>query len=463
MAELSVAHRAVLAQMLERVPDKTLKTLSVAVAQMKGDKARALSLMLADESTDRRRRTIAFDPMIPMFRPRMDGVSGLIFPAEVLPRLWKAASGREPALLTMLDAVRSGAEDDHTLVAVSDRLCVAAAAAVRDQAEIVWPIGLGDPAARERGLAELAGCFDLAAMARRGLTSLPAWILRPSADQLAELRLLIRDAGEVTADGGPRMLEIFFAHLDDAVLIMRLVVQSSRTAGREGVLSESEMAGFVNRLIASVEARVDRIAAFKPGGSGLPGEGLKADIAWCATTLAELDATLQLDPQGAWGKQAREARQRINRTLSAVLKSTDKALDNLMPTKRVQTAGRMTREAPALERHISEATVETAIVLMTLVGAIRSAAQVFGCESQRSKLVQGTIERITGYVDMTIEAVNAGEAPNETAALALVETLARILVLIDAVEPARTVRRRAAAAGSQPQGSAMTELSPRAA
>jgi hypothetical protein len=130
MAELSVAHRAVLAQMLERVPDGTLKALSGAVAQMPGEKARALSLMLSDETRDRRRRAVAFAPLIPMFGPRPDGVEALSFPSGVLPRLWKAASSREPALLPRLDDVR-GLEDDPEVVAVSDRICLAAAAAIR--------------------------------------------------------------------------------------------------------------------------------------------------------------------------------------------------------------------------------------------------------------------------------------------------------------------------------------------
>lgn len=447
MAELSVAHRAVLAQMLERVPDKMLKTLSVAVAQMPGDKARALAAMLADETTDRRRRAVAFGPLLPMFRPRPDCVQALTFPAGVLPRLWKAASGREPALLPMLDDIR-GREDDPKIVAVSDRICLAAAAAVRDQAEVIWPVGLGDDQAREEGLTELARCFDLSAMARRGLLLLPSLILRPTGDQLAELRLMIRDAGELTADGGPRLLEIFFAHLGDAGLILRLVVQSSRAAGKEGVLSESEMAGFVNRLMAAVETRVDRIAAFKPGKGGIQGVALKPDIAWSADVLAELDVTLQLDPEGAWGKQARDARGRINRTLSSVLSSADRALDAIMPTKRVQTAGRMTREAPALDKAVTPEAIETVVVLMSLVGAMRTTAQVFGCEGQRAKLVQGATERIVAYVDMTIEAVNAGDVQDEAGALTLVETLAKTLLLIEATDAARTIRRRAAAAGS---------------
>lgn len=462
MAELSVAHRAALAQMLERVPDRTLKTLSAAVAQMPGDKARALSLMLSDETTDRGRRAVAFAPLIPLFRKRVDGVDALSFPSDVLPRLWKAASIREQAMLTMLDDVR-GVEDDPRVVAVSDCLCVAAAAAIREQPEVIWPATTTDPDLRDSGLIELTRCFDLAAMARRAVFALPKLVQRPTEGQLAELRLLVRDSGEMAPDGGPRMLEILFAHLGDARLILRLVVQSSRTAAKEGVLSESEMAGFVNRLIAAVENRVSRIAAFKSSQVDRPRADLKADISWCAETLAELDATLQLDPDGAWGKQARDARARINRTLSVVLSSTDKALDRVMPTRRVPTVGRMTRDGPALDRSVADEDVESAGVLLTLVGTLRMAAQIFGCESQRYKLVQSVTERITAYAEETLDMVNAGEVVDQAGALALVEQLAKLLVLIDANDPARTLQRRVTAAQAHRAAAATIQLSHRAA
>jgi hypothetical protein len=436
MAELSVAQRAVLAQMVERLPDRTLKTLSLAVAQMPGDKARALAQMLGEEGVDRKRRAFAFAPMMPLFAPRLDGVEGLTFPTAILPRLWKAASATAPELLHTLDDIRLR-EDDPKVVAVADRYCIAASGVIRDKPDVIWPRSAGPDAARDMGLTELARCFDLAVLARRALKSLPHWILRPTPDQLAELRLLIRDAGEITPDGGPRMLEILFAHLADASLVLRLVVHSSRSSDKEGVLSGSEMAVFVNRLLAEVESRVARI-----------GPQIKADITWCAETLAELDMTLQLDPNGEWGTTARDARARINRGLSNTLKSTDKALDRILPLKRVKTAGRMTREAADLEQPIAPEAIQTAIALLTLVGAIRTAAQIFGIESQRSQLVQSAIDRITTFVDLTVEAVNGGEVEDEARVLAHVETLAKLLLLIDAAEPARTVRRRAAAAGS---------------
>jgi hypothetical protein len=273
---------------------------------------------------------------------------------------------------------------------------------------------------------------------------------------------MIRDGGEIAPDGGPRLLEILFAHLDEASLILRLVVQSSRAAGREGVLSESEMAVFVDRLIKEVEARVTRISAFKPGRATALESGLRADIAWCGATLSELDRTMQLDPEGAWGRSALEARGRINRTLSGTLRSTDKALDKVMPTRRVQTAGRMTREAAALDLLAGPDAIETARVLLTLVGAIRRSAQVFGCEALRYQLVQATIDRIMVYVDLVLEIVNAGEAPDSRAALQLIETLAQFLLLVEAADAAKTVRRRAAAA-SGTMIAATPETSPKAA
>src|SRR5688572_21563780 len=103
MAGLSVAHRVAMAALIERAPDAMLGKLSTVVAALQGERAEELRVMLADETRDRARRRLVMAPVLPMFRPRADGVEALTFPAAVLPRLWKAASTREPALLNRLD------------------------------------------------------------------------------------------------------------------------------------------------------------------------------------------------------------------------------------------------------------------------------------------------------------------------------------------------------------------------
>jgi hypothetical protein len=446
MAGLTAAHRAALAALLERCPDDMLRPMTAALAALPGGRAAELRTMLAHETRDRKRRRLVMAPVAPMFRPRTDGVAALTFPAHVLPRLWKVASAREPHLLDRLEG-----DDEVEVAAVSDRICLAASALVRDQPDLIWPPE-GDAGAREQGLINLAACLDLCHLARRGLRSLQVWLKRPDGDQIAELRLLLKDCAGVHADGAQRVLEMLFAHLEDAVLILRIVVQTSLAAEREGFLSESELADFVDRLIAGVDARAQRIAAFQPGREPAHVTPVIADLTWCASVLGELDVTLTLSPQSVWGKSVRDARVTIARQLSALLRAADKAVDQALPLERVQIAGRMTRKAPRLSAPADGEGVRSALNLLKLVGSVRGPASTFGCEADRKVLVETLTVRLTDYADEAFRMINEGDADNEAQALNLVELAACCLVLIDAVEAARTVRRRAAVASGPIRG-----------
>ncbi|KQY71038.1 MULTISPECIES: hypothetical protein [unclassified Brevundimonas] len=443
MSGLTVAHKVALAAMLERCPDAMLKTVASAVAPLPGGRAAELRMMLADEQRDRVRRQFVMAPLIPMFRDRADGVAALTFPPFVLARLWKAASAREPGLLPRLDG-------DEPSVMVADRICLAAAALVRDQPDLIWPGGQ-DPA-RLAGLEDLAACLDLAHMARRGLPSLEVWLKRPDGDQIAELRLLLKDCAGIRLEGAQRVLEILFSHLDDAVLILRIVTQTSCAVDQEGFLSASELAGFVDRLIAGVDLRAARIAAFKPAADIARVKDVIADLTWCANVLGELDVTLTLNPQSAWGKSVRDGRVAIAGRLSALLRAADKAVDQALPMERVQMAGRMTRKAPQLDAPIDGETVLAARSLLRLVGSVRGPASTFGCEADRKTLVEALTARLTDYADLVLRMINDGEAPDEAHALKVMAFTAQCLDLIAATEAARTVRRRAAVAGGSSAG-----------
>lgn len=436
MAGLSVAHRTALAGIVDACGDAALVQLEAVARTLPGARAADLLVMLRAEALDRRRRLAAFGPLVPMFRVRADGVGGLTFPPAVLGRLWRAVSGREPELMTRLDDA-----DNPDAVVVGDRLCLAAAGVVRDRGVEIWPGA--DPAV----LAELAGCFDLAHLVRGGVRRLPAWADRPDGEQAAELRLLMRDAGSVSEDGSRRAIDILFAHLTEAPRILRVIVNTSTAAGRDGFLSESEMAVFVDRLLAAVNDRVARVAAFRPQ-AGLQGlETVKADMLWCAGVLNELDMTVQVRPNTVWGKQARDARVKVAGQLQALLKGVEPAVDKVLPTTRAQTAGRMTRQVPKLDTPVDGDLVEQARILLSLVAAVRSPAGVFGCEAQRARLVTALEERLSRHADEALELINAGEAPDERHAVALVELVAEFLDRIELVDPARTVRRRVAVAG----------------
>ncbi|HVL41710.1 MAG TPA: hypothetical protein VM348_06090, partial [Brevundimonas sp.] len=352
--------------------------------------------------------------------------------------LWKAASNREPELLPRLDG-------EEPSVMVANRICLAAAAIVRDKPDLIWPGG--DGPARLTGLEDLAACLDLSHMARRGLPSLEVWLKRPDGDQVAELRLLLKDCAGIRTDGAQRVLEILFSHLEDAVLILRILTQTSSAVEQEDFLSASELAGFVDRLIAGVDVRAARIAAFKPAADIAQVKDVMADLTWCANVLGELDVTLTLNPQSPWGKSVRDGRVMIAGRLSALLRAADKAVDQALPWERVQTTGRMTRNAPQLDAPIDGDTVMAARSLLRLVGSVRGPASTFGCESDRKGLVEALTARLTDYADQVLRMINDGEAPDEARAMKVMAFTAQCLDLIAATEAARTVRRRAAVAG----------------
>ncbi len=450
MAGLSVAHLAALAQIIERVPDATLEKLSVAILTMPGEKAAEFATVLADETMDRKRRVRVFNPIIPMFRPRADGVAAIRFPPAVLPRLWKAASSKEKDWLAKLDndPLTRRPVDPATADAVAARICLAAAAAVRDRPDVIWPDDGMNAAERLAGLDALAGICDLAPLAARGLPALPVWIGRPNEDQLAELRLLVRDAAAVAPEGAQRLLEILFAHLEDPSRILRLVVHASTAAGREIFLFDSELAVFVTRLIKTVEDRVARIATYRGDGGRDPFAVLRDDIAWCATVLNELDLTIQMQPGGVWGKQARDARLRVNATLHKLLSKAEATVEMALPTTKIQGTGRIARTTPMLDTSVPSEAREAALASLALVRAVRTSASVFGSETLRYKVLQSLTDRLATYADQALDRINRNDVTNADQARQIVLMVADFLMTLEATDEAKTVRRRVAVAGA---------------
>jgi len=440
MAGLSSAHRTALTALLAQCPDVALRAVSAAVASTAGSRAAEMRALIGEELRYRQRCEKALEPLVPMFRARADGIVATTFPSHILPRLWRAASAHQPDLLRHLDG------DDPASTAAADRFCKAAAGVVRDQPELIWPPG-GDEAARQKGLDDLTACLELAHLARRGLPSLEIWLRRPDDDQIAELRLLFKDCAGARIDGAPRVLEMLFAHLPDAVLILRIVTLTSLVAGRDGFLSESEMSGFVDRLIGGVDLRAGRIKAFKPGADLAEVDSVIADFNWCAGVLGELDVTLSFDPRSAWGKSVRDARATIAGRMSSLLREADKAVTRALPMERVQFGGRMAREMPRLSTPVDGPAVDAALSLLRLVGSACGPASIFGCEGDRKTLVVALGDRLLDYADHALRMIHEGVVEDETHAFGLIELAALCLDRIDAVEAARTVRRRAAVAG----------------
>jgi hypothetical protein len=444
LAVLSASHRAALTAVIQACPDAALARLGVALAALAGAKAAEVAALAAEEARDRARRNTAFAPLAPLFQPRADGAPALTFPPAVLARVWRAARQGEEDFLGMLD----GAESlDGEWTVAADRLCARAAAVLRDRPDEVWadfvaPADDGPPSTPQ----ELAGCFDLTPLVRQAVSRLPAWLERPDDTQLAGLRLLIQDANAVAPDGGRRMIDILFAHVADAERMLRVVTRTSRSAGNELVLSHSEMGVFVERLLASIQARVRRIGAVRPTQGEAAMAQVVEDVAWCAGVLAEMDVTLQLRPESPWGKTARMARIQTAGQISALIKSAAGAVHAALPMKRRTIAGRMTRLAPWVEAPAHGEAIEMAITLLNVVTALRGAAAVFGCEGDRAQLKAEVTDYLSTWANEALDGVGDGEVEDVDRALRLVGVAARLLTTMESLDAARAVRRRAAAA-----------------
>lgn len=441
MAGLTVASRTALAQVIEAVPDDALDLILTTVARMPGERARELEDMLETMSVDRRRRVQAFDAIIPLFRPRRDGIQALTFPTAVLPRLWRAAADRTPEVLTRLDSVTD--EDASRRAMARSRLYSAAAAAVREQPDLIWPSADGaspaETAAREAALVELALCCDMGVLAHRATRGLSDWIARPDEDRLVELKLAARDAAEMDVDGARRLMDIMVAHLDEACRILRLVVHAIGVGGQESMMKLSEMAVVIDRVLDGLELRSGRIAAFRTGGPTGP---LGRDLSWCAGVLETMDLVVHADPKGDWARRAGTARSAISDMMDKGLRAAAPAMMRVLPRRSAQTAGRMTRKLPRLDIAVAAQVVDEARQCADLVAVMHPTANRFGCEGLRQTVVKEMTLELLEYAEQTIDLLNAGDAPDPALGVERAGHVADLLERIEAETEARTVRRR---------------------
>jgi hypothetical protein len=433
MSGLTNAQREGLRSLMSGLNDVRLGKVATAVGAMPGDTAEALQVVIGVELRERKRKLRVLGPLLPMFRVRRDAVQALTFPPVVLDRLWAVARSAEPELLARLD----GGEAEAALVA--ERLGIAASNAVRDNPDDIWPD------AYVEALENLTLCLDLLAVARRGVAGLEGWLKRPDEQQLASLRLVLRDAEEVSFEGPRALIDILFAHMDDAVLVLRLLPHVSGAAASASLMSGSEFGVFVDRLMAAMKARAGRINAFRPGRdmSGL--EAVMADLDWCAAVLAEMDVVLDPEPHSEWGQVMRKTRQSVGGTLSNLIAASGAAVEAGLPMTRTPLAGRMTRRTPRLDVETTPGP-DAAGPLLKFVAGLRRTAPVFGCEAERQRLVEALTVRLSDYADEALILVNSGEVEDKALALKQIKRAATWLTLIEAKDVARSVRRRVAVA-----------------
>lgn len=440
MAGLTVEAGKALAQILETVPDDALNLILSVVRCSAGQRAREVEALLRDAIDDRRRRAEAFGAIAPLFHRRSDTLEALSFPSSVLSRLWRAVCRKDREAVSLLDRI---SDDQATFRALGRTRLYDAALSLLDEApETIWPRPEGDEAAWRDGLAELRACCALGMLAHRSMQNLQAWVDRPDEDQMAELKLALRDASSADPEGSRRLIDILAAHLDRIEDVVRLVVQGATATGHEAMLRHSELALYIERALNALEELAQRLLAWRPGGAR---QDLEHDLATAGAVVSALDRAFVHDAHGDWSGRLAAVKGRISSMIEDRLQATSKAVSRVLPARNLQTAGRMTRKAADPNAVVDDGAWSQARGLADFSGAVRYAAGKFGCESRRHAVVEQVSADIVQHVDQLIEAVRAGQAQDSQAATARLMILADLLDRLGDDVEARTARRRVAA------------------
>ena len=437
MAGLTVEARTALARILDNVPDDALKLILSVVRCSAGQRAREVEALLHDSQDERRRRAEAFGAVAPLFRARNDALEALSFPPSVLPRLWRAACAKDREAVILLD--RIGDEQATFRALARTRLYDATLAVLADNPESVWPRPADDDAAWLDGVAELRACCALGTLAHRSLENLSDWVDRPDEDQLAELKLALRDATQSDPEGSRRLIDILAAHLERIEDVVRLVIQGATATGHEAMLRHSELSRYIERAVCALEALAQRILSWRPGEARA---GLERDLATTSAIVAALDRAFAHDPQADWARRVGAVKGRISSMIEERLQATAKAVSRILLTRGVQTAGRMMRKAADPNAVVDDGALAQARGLIDLAGSVRSAAAKFGCEARRHAVVAEVSGDIVNYIDQLIEAVHAGDADDVKATTARLLNLADLLERLGDDAEAKTARRR---------------------
>lgn len=438
MRDLSEPKRVAIATLIEAAPDAMLASIEAAFRTATSAPAVAVRELAAAAQVERAARTLAFQPILPLFAFRTDGVRAPRFPQATLALLWRELAARRPDAIAIL-ATRVRSQEPDVPGVLVDGLSAEAAALLREGDPARW--GLAGEAQAE----SLAGFFELTPLARVTLPRLHEWLGRIDHERGVSLRLAFKDAAGVRDDGAACLLELMMGHLDHAGQVLRLVAAITDGA-REAFIRNSELADFGERLVEFVEARAGEIRALGPRSTAAETDAAMAGLSSAVEILSEFDMNVPPTPDGNWSRRLASARAAIGGQLETVVRGVEKLVDKALPLASTRIAGRMSRLAPNLAADPEAPAVHEARRALGMVHRLRGAASALGCESLRVQVAETVAVRVDSYAEEVLQLLHGGETEDPARALALLEVAAEFLGLSRDESAASLVRRRAAVA-----------------
>ena len=425
------------------LPQSSLRSLELALGLTKDEALIQVRDVVSVEIEFRHVKEAVFAPFLPLFQARSDGLRGVLFPSWIIDRIWAALERFEPELYKQSRYALRGLRSEDPTPVVFFRLVTASAVLIRQSPEEVLP---AKPSQDDRDrLAEFANYLDLHRIARHALSKLPSFMGRIDAEKAAALRLMFGDACAINAEGGYRLLEIFFANLEDGSQIIKFVATVSDRPN-DRFLAQSELAEFGTRILDHIEDNLRDLKVFmgnrhrQCADLGLASERVGQSL----TQLQSFEHFIELAREGPWGKRIGDAHKQIAELVEAQLRGAERVIDDSLPMKSERVYGRVKKETPLLNKPPSPEVVTRALQTLRFIKQVRNTATAGGFASLHARTVQAIESMLDSYFEELLAIAN-GEDPFDAAVLmGFFEMVTDMMGALCGDEKAHTARRRVA-------------------
>ena len=443
MGSAAIDRLGMVRTLIATAPDSAVRSLDLALrGEGPGDSLSSIRTLVRDELADRAVRDSVDGPVLPLCTPRADGFTQALFPAGVLPRLWRALKQMEPQSVSLASASLS--ESDPSSRAF-DELCRTAASALRESRAEMASVAKYLEDFRAGAALQFAGFLELAPLAREAIRRLPAWLRNMTNDNAAAIRLLFKDADEIATDAGPRLMEILMAQLKEPWLILRVI---SAVTGRasDRYLSSSELSEFCQRVLVDIDRRVAVAQAFDFDGGVDAGAAVAQALNGAVIELVEFEEALELAKDGPWGPRVSKLKAAVASLAEACLKKCAKIVGEALPLQPVRIGGTVVRFEPRVDALPDPRLVRRAMAATAFYEKVRTSAAQGGYGSARKKTGEEVCHRLDSYIEDMLSMMHSGDVEHTGHARAYLEAAASLMAMAQDEEAARIVRRRAAAA-----------------
>lgn len=443
MSAIAANRLTMLKGLVKTLPASALRSLEMALGLSNDAKMIEVRELISAEIEFRHVREAVFEPFMPLFRGRSDGLDHVEFAPWIVNNLWAELENREPDLHAQARFVlRSLRTEDPTPV-VFFRLVTAAAEICRDTPDVILPRGGSDDDRAE--IAEFANYLDLHRLSRQVLAKLYDFMGRIDAEKAAALRLLFKDACEFDAESGYRFLEIIFANLEDGAHIIKFVATVSDRPN-DRFLASSELADFGTRILDQIEAELAELKSFM-GGKGKVCDDLETAgdrVTQCLNQLQFFGQYIELAREGPWGKRVHEANRMIAELVEHQLKTAEKTLEKILVRRRERVYGRVQTEVPDIANYPAEDDITRVRQTHNFIRKVRNIAMAGGFATLHTKTAQALETLLDAYFTELLALANDSEPYDQEQLLAVFDMVTGLMESLCGEEKASVARRRVA-------------------